>query len=282
MEKYGFVYIWLDRKHKRYYVGSHWGTIDDGYICSSRWMNLSYKKRPYDFKRRIITKIYTCKKDMFEEEYRFLQMIKTEEIKKRYYNLNRGAINHYHGNKDSKKIYEKISATLKEKHKDPEYRKIYEAGQAKIDRTPSEETIQKRRESMKKTLAEKFSIEKRKKSSPRGSEEHSKKLSEAAIRRWGKPDAKEKQAAITSSFHTGKQWRLGHKNTHEHTEKIRQANIGKKRSPEQVEKMRQTKLGTKATLEQRIARSIKTKEMWAARRAGLLPMPNYNKYTTTS
>ena len=23
-EKYGFVYIWHDRKHKRYYIGSHW------------------------------------------------------------------------------------------------------------------------------------------------------------------------------------------------------------------------------------------------------------------
>ena len=35
--KYGFVYIWYDRKHHRYYIGCHWGTIDDGYICSSNW-----------------------------------------------------------------------------------------------------------------------------------------------------------------------------------------------------------------------------------------------------
>lgn len=33
--KYGFVYLWFDRKHKRYYVGCHWGTTEDGYVCSS-------------------------------------------------------------------------------------------------------------------------------------------------------------------------------------------------------------------------------------------------------
>jgi len=32
MQKYGFVYIWFDRKHKRYYIDSHWGKEDDSYI----------------------------------------------------------------------------------------------------------------------------------------------------------------------------------------------------------------------------------------------------------
>lgn len=86
--KYGFVYIWFDRKYKRYYIGSHWGSEDDGYVCSSRWMRKSYSRRPNDFKRRILTRIYTCKKDMFELEYYFLSMIKKSEIKIRYYNLN--------------------------------------------------------------------------------------------------------------------------------------------------------------------------------------------------
>lgn len=42
-EKYGFVYIWRDKKHNRYYIGCHWGTTDDGYICSSPWMKQAYK-----------------------------------------------------------------------------------------------------------------------------------------------------------------------------------------------------------------------------------------------
>lgn len=29
-EKYGFVYIWRDRKYNRYYIGCHWGREDDG------------------------------------------------------------------------------------------------------------------------------------------------------------------------------------------------------------------------------------------------------------
>ena len=33
MEKYGFVYLWYDRKRKMFYIGSHWTTETDGYIC---------------------------------------------------------------------------------------------------------------------------------------------------------------------------------------------------------------------------------------------------------
>lgn len=35
MNKYGFIYLWYDRKHKRYYIGAHWGLKNDGYI----WWN---------------------------------------------------------------------------------------------------------------------------------------------------------------------------------------------------------------------------------------------------
>ena len=51
---FGFVYLWYDRKRKMYYIGSHWGTVDDGYICSSNRMRKAYKRRPQDFKRRIL------------------------------------------------------------------------------------------------------------------------------------------------------------------------------------------------------------------------------------
>ena len=83
----GFIYIWRDRKHKRFYIGLHWGREDDGYICSSRWMRKAYKRRPEDFKRRIIKKCFD-KSSLYEEERHYLSMIKKEEIKVRYYNLN--------------------------------------------------------------------------------------------------------------------------------------------------------------------------------------------------
>jgi hypothetical protein len=88
MEKEGFIYIWYDRKRKMYYIGCHWGTIDDGYICSSRWMRKSYKRRPQDFKRRILQRGLE-KKGLKEYEVKWLSLIKTEELGTRYYNLSK-------------------------------------------------------------------------------------------------------------------------------------------------------------------------------------------------
>lgn len=123
MEKYGFIYIWFDRKHKRYYIGSHWGTENDGYICSSKWMSMSKLRRPEDFKRRILKRIYTTRKDLYEEETRWLQMIKPEEVKIRYYNFNRVANHWVASDKDRLTISEKISIANKNNMKDPENRK---------------------------------------------------------------------------------------------------------------------------------------------------------------
>ena len=122
-EKYGFVYIWYDAKHKRYYIGSHWGTEDDGYICSSRWMRKAFKRRPQDFKRRIISKIYTNRQDTLQEEQRWLDMIDTDKLitnntkdyerkqNVRYYNKSVSVINNsWWANKDTRlTIGEKIS-----------------------------------------------------------------------------------------------------------------------------------------------------------------------------
>lgn len=84
--KYGFVYLWYDKKHKRYYVGSHWGTEDDGYICSSTWMRNSYKRRPKDFKRKILSTGFSDRKELLEKEHYYLSLIKQEELGVKYYN----------------------------------------------------------------------------------------------------------------------------------------------------------------------------------------------------
>lgn len=83
----GFIYIWHDRKHNRFYVGSHWGSENDGYICSSNWMRDAYKRRREDFKRRILKSNIPTKHELSVEEQRWLNMIKPEEIRIRYYNL---------------------------------------------------------------------------------------------------------------------------------------------------------------------------------------------------
>lgn len=85
MEKHGFIYVWFDKKRKMYYVGSHWGSKDDGYICSSNRMRNAYKRRPQDFKRRIIQNQFGTRKDLLLLEERWLQIAKKKS--KKYYNL---------------------------------------------------------------------------------------------------------------------------------------------------------------------------------------------------
>lgn len=107
-EKYGFVYIWRDRKHNRYYVGCHWGTEDDGYVCSSNWMRDAFRRRPEDFKRRILQRGLS-RENMYVEEQRYFSMIKPSEIKVRYYNLCLSAKNLWHKNSNTESIGAKIS-----------------------------------------------------------------------------------------------------------------------------------------------------------------------------
>ena len=140
-EKYGFVYIWYDRKHKRYYIGSHWGYEDDGYICSSDWMNRAYQRRPEDFKRRILSRIYTNKTDTFYKEQEWLNLVKLEEIKIRYYNLHI-KVHHW-------AIYPENVKTIGQK--------ISLANKGRINGPCSEETKEKIRQStkgVKKTYTE--------------------------------------------------------------------------------------------------------------------------------
>lgn len=113
--KHGFVYIWRDKKHKRYYVGSHWGTEDDGYVCSSRWMRKSYRRRPDDFKRKIIFRT-DDRKSLLKEEGRILAMMKIEEIGVRYYNLNISKVGPGHWSTDESSrltVGQKIGAANK-------------------------------------------------------------------------------------------------------------------------------------------------------------------------
>jgi hypothetical protein len=129
LKKYGFIYIWYDRKHKRYYIGMHWGREDDGYICSSPWMLKSFTHRPRDFKRRILERIYTNRKDLYERELYWLNMIKDEELGKKYYNLNKFVQEQWWLDEEkSLSVKEKISKTCKEKFNNPEHRQKYLEG----------------------------------------------------------------------------------------------------------------------------------------------------------
>lgn len=98
-EKYGFVYIWYDRKRKMFYIGCHLGYIDDGYICSSRRMRKAFRRRPLDFKRRILD-TQLDRSVLLEVEYKWLQLIKDEELNVKYYNSINRKFGHWMTAKD--------------------------------------------------------------------------------------------------------------------------------------------------------------------------------------
>lgn len=106
--KTGFVYIWYDRKRKMYYIGCHWGTEQDGYICSSVRMKNAYKKRPLDFKRRIIQRNIS-RNELYQEEFKWLSKIKPEELKIKYYNICNHKFNGHTGRNLSLNHKQKIS-----------------------------------------------------------------------------------------------------------------------------------------------------------------------------
>ena len=84
----GFVYIWFDRKRKLFYVGSHMGNPDDGYVGSNVRLMRAYKARPETFRRRIL-EMYTdiANKELREREGVWLSKIKPEELHgRKYYN----------------------------------------------------------------------------------------------------------------------------------------------------------------------------------------------------
>lgn len=110
MEKYGFIYIWYDRKRKMYYIGSHWGSEDDGYICSSNRMRDAYRRRPDDFKRRVLLRIYSNRKELLEHEEIIIK--KAERKKNKYYNLH-FSTGHWHTNEQTRlSVGQKISKAL--------------------------------------------------------------------------------------------------------------------------------------------------------------------------
>ena len=78
---YGFVYIWHDLTRKKYYIGSHYGAASDGYVCSNKWMLAAYKKRPTDFRRRIIGWLLEdSKEQLLVMEQKWLDLIPDEQL----------------------------------------------------------------------------------------------------------------------------------------------------------------------------------------------------------
>ena len=145
MEKYGFIYVWYDKKRKMYYIGSHWGTEDDGYICSSNRMRDAYRRRPKDFKRRVVSKGIP-RELLLDEEHKWLEMIPDDQLGKRYYNLRKHKWGHWSTNENKRlTVGQKIAASPN---------RAANISKANKGRTISNETKQKISKSVSKTMTE--------------------------------------------------------------------------------------------------------------------------------
>lgn len=209
MEKYGFVYIWYDKKRKMFYVGSHWGTQDDSYVCSSNRMRKAYRRRPDDFRRKILKIVNTNRQELLDEEHKWLQLIPSKDLGKRYYNLTQHHNGHWAACETKRlTIGEKISKANKGISRN-KGKTISEETRKKISNTlkgrplnyiRTEETRNKISENNKRLQREgkigtkgmKYSLESRAKMSAwqignKMSEESKKKMSESAKgRKWYK------------------------------------------------------------------------------------------------
>jgi len=214
-EKTGFIYIWYDSKRKMYYLGCHYGTINDGYICSSRRMRDAYRRRPENFKRRIIQKNID-KEVLLEQEHKWLQLIADNELGIKYYNLSKKHFGHWHiDDQSNKNVREKLSEASKKLHQDPEYQKKYLEGRKKLSPQTLEQ-IAKRSLSntgKKKTEETKRKISESNKGKILGplSDEHRKKVSDALSGEknpfYGKqhdPELKKQMNAKTSATMKGR------------------------------------------------------------------------------
>ena len=99
-----FVYLWYDAGWKRtggprYYIGKHKGTLDSGYVCSSKYMKPEWEERGCkqrgcrhlfgdkghhgDFHRRVLA--YGTEQEMIDFEIKLLETRK-DYFRSRYYN----------------------------------------------------------------------------------------------------------------------------------------------------------------------------------------------------
>jgi hypothetical protein len=162
-------------------------------------MKQSYGHRPQDFKRKILKTGIQSRKELYEEEQRYLNMIKPEEVKVRYYNLNITNNEVWHKyDEHVKTVGQKVSAAKKGKSTGP----------------CSPETAKKISEAKKKKFAERGGMTEEHKAALRGikkkphTEEWKTANSERMKEQWS-ADSKRKQSVSAAAK---KRWEEFRKN----------------------------------------------------------------------
>ena len=206
-------------------------------------MKNSYIRRPQDFKRRII-KYVNDRENILNEEHKWLDLIKDEELGKRYYNLTKHHPGHWsHDPNRNLTVSQKISIAMNR----PETKEKLRNG--RLGKKHSEETKEKiSKVQLGKTVSEetrvrmscassgrKHSDETRSKMSDIQSnrtEEHRLKLSEAGKRR--KMNDKQRQALLDAN--------LGNRQSEETKKKRSNSLSGRSLSETHKDRIRDSKM----------------------------------------
>lgn len=127
IDYFGFIYKWTNNRNKKYYIGSHHGPTDDGYIGSGIWFRRAYNTEPTEFTREILEYITSNDPQLtLEVEQRYLTEICEVGNKDKCYNISRksggGWQLHAKSLDERDEIYKRISESL-------------------LNRTPEEKTI---------------------------------------------------------------------------------------------------------------------------------------------
>ena len=111
-------------------------------------MKKAFKRRPQDFKRRILEHVEDNRGDLLATEYKWLKLIKDSELGKKYYNLTNHLNGHWTTDKEKQlTVKEKLSAAQKRNFEDPEYRARFMETRKNLP-PQTDETRNKRRLSM--------------------------------------------------------------------------------------------------------------------------------------
>ncbi len=110
-----FIYIWYDFYKDKFYLGSHYGSEEDGYLFGGIDIKTEYKKRPNDFTRDIISyhlvneyyeireieKSYLIKYDVENNEYFYNRTNESyggyhkKSVERRLNDIDENGLNHF-------------------------------------------------------------------------------------------------------------------------------------------------------------------------------------------
>lgn len=149
---YGFVYLWYDTKHKKFIIGSHHGSTEDGYITGTGGVHVQriFSKRPETMKRKILAyNCDDCVKTTRQLEQYYLDLRPNIGSNPKYYNINNtawGGVGGWdHVNNNPNKVNPMSTKEGKDHHKkrmreivdkDPHYFSRHNLGDNNVMRRP--------------------------------------------------------------------------------------------------------------------------------------------------